>query len=111
VEVENVGEGPTLVTDANHLQLVATRGIFDNVALGGFAKYDLRDAATNRRRPAADTLFLYVPLLAPGDVVTSGPIELRGGRTVDDVSVGGSFQGPDGNEVAPQLVQLDGEDG
>lgn len=112
VRIANRGAQPTEVAflGHNYVELRALGGAaFADVDAGGFRRYELLHAGrrvdTMRALRQADAVKLYVPLLEPGGVVTSGTVALRGaarGRPVVEVS--GNFVLPGGEivELAPR---------
>lgn len=105
VSVSNRGQVPTEISfyDNNYVSLHVPGGVVADVEPGEFRRYQLesggRRAADMRAIRQADTVKLYVPMLEPGDRVTSGPIAVRGGGDGPRVELGGQFVLPDGEMV------------
>ena len=89
--------------DGNYVEVRLDGGSFGHVEPGGFRRYELmrggRRAADMRSLTEADALRLYVPFLEAGELVASGPIEVRG-----RAEVSGRLLLPDG-EVVVLAVQ------
>lgn len=112
VRVANRGAQPTEVAfiDGNYVEVRALGGAaFSDVSAGEFRRYDLehegRRVDNMRALRQADVIKLYVPLLEPGDEVTSGVLSLRGARREGElVELGGLFYLPGGDvlELAPR---------
>lgn len=112
VRIANRGAQPTEVAfiDSNYVLVrVLGGGAFADVSAGGFRRYDLehegRRVDNMRALRQADVIKLYVPLLEPGDEVTSGVLSLRGApRQGETIEIGGLFYLPGGEvlELAPR---------
>jgi hypothetical protein len=112
VRIANRGAQPTEVAfiDGNYVEVRALGGAaFADVSAGGFRRYDLehegRRVDNMRALRQADVIKLYVPLLEPGDEVTSGALSLRGApRQGELIELGGLFYLPGGDvlELTPR---------
>ena len=105
VTLSNPGGEATEIAsfDANRVELTTPSGAFVRVDPGDFRRYELtrggRRVADARSASRADGLRLYAPRLAAGETLTSGDVEVRGGRGVPRIEATATFLAPGGERV------------
>jgi hypothetical protein len=113
--LENRGDEPTDfgTVETNYVELRLPRGVLRKVDLGGFVRGEQlwkgRERRTVRALRQADTLRLYAAYVGGGERLASGPIEVAGVRSLEQVRVSGRFLVPGGRELElePREVRVE----